>query len=46
MRRVVALRAVDLGATSPNPSVTCVLPGQDGNIVGKRYSAASVDEPS
>ncbi|WP_165956624.1 bifunctional diaminohydroxyphosphoribosylaminopyrimidine deaminase/5-amino-6-(5-phosphoribosylamino)uracil reductase RibD [Kribbella antibiotica] len=37
MRRAVALSALGLGSTSPNPPVGCVVLDVDGNVVGEGY---------
>lgn len=37
MRRAIALSAVGLGTTSPNPPVGCVILDADGHIVGQGY---------
>lgn len=37
MRRAIALSALGLGSTSPNPPVGCVVLDVDGNVVGEGY---------
>jgi diaminohydroxyphosphoribosylaminopyrimidine deaminase/5-amino-6-(5-phosphoribosylamino)uracil reductase len=39
MRRAIALAALGLGTTSPNPPVGCVILRPDGQIVGQGYHA-------
>jgi diaminohydroxyphosphoribosylaminopyrimidine deaminase/5-amino-6-(5-phosphoribosylamino)uracil reductase len=37
MRRAIALAALGLGTTSPNPPVGCVILGRDGRVVGEGF---------
>lgn len=37
MRRAIALSALGLGTTSPNPPVGCVILDRDGRVVGQGY---------
>ncbi|WP_446686052.1 bifunctional diaminohydroxyphosphoribosylaminopyrimidine deaminase/5-amino-6-(5-phosphoribosylamino)uracil reductase RibD [Nonomuraea salmonea] len=37
MRRAIALSALGLGTTSPNPSVGCVILDEDGRVVGEGF---------
>ncbi|MFC5260929.1 bifunctional diaminohydroxyphosphoribosylaminopyrimidine deaminase/5-amino-6-(5-phosphoribosylamino)uracil reductase RibD [Kribbella qitaiheensis] len=37
MRRAIALSALGLGSTSPNPPVGCVVLDADGNVIGEGY---------
>jgi diaminohydroxyphosphoribosylaminopyrimidine deaminase / 5-amino-6-(5-phosphoribosylamino)uracil reductase len=37
MRRAIALSALGLGSTSPNPPVGCVILDRDGTLVGEGY---------
>jgi diaminohydroxyphosphoribosylaminopyrimidine deaminase / 5-amino-6-(5-phosphoribosylamino)uracil reductase len=37
MRRAIALSALGLGTTSPNPPVGCVILGADGRVAGQGY---------
>nr|WP_241995900.1 hypothetical protein [Kribbella sp. VKM Ac-2568] len=37
MRRAIALSALGLGSTSPNPPVGCVVLDVEGNVVGEGY---------
>ena len=39
MRRAIALAALGLGTTSPNPPVGCVILGADGQIAGEGFHA-------